>query len=287
MARELKTGWLKIATSGSVVYGKSDGRVIQKDWLLQMAENYNTNVHTAQLWFEHTRFYGSAGKVLALKIEDAVEDQLAGEIHLFAILAPNDALIQNNKQGYYTFCSIEVGEDYLGKGSYFLQGVGVTDEPASAGVSELKFSKQDTPPSYTAQSIEFNASQIEDERNFLNRLLPNKKHPTSFNETSESEPAMNEKQFQAFNQSIENQTAAITALAESFKAKPASEGETPAAAAEPSSEFTALQETITAQSAALEKLTAQFSKLLEEQPGTELEETAGGDAAGRTFKKTL
>ena len=30
MARELKTGWQRIATSGPVVHGKADGRTIEK-----------------------------------------------------------------------------------------------------------------------------------------------------------------------------------------------------------------------------------------------------------------
>lgn len=140
MARELKTGWVCIATSGSVVHGEEDGRVIDKEWLQQMAANYNTKVHTACLWPDHNRFF-SFGKVLALKVEPATEPELKDELQLFAILAPNNSLIQANQGGQYCYPSIEVGENYRGTGTYFLKGLGVTDEPASAGVAELKFSK--------------------------------------------------------------------------------------------------------------------------------------------------
>jgi len=140
MARQLKTGYMCIATSGSVVHGAEDGRTIKKQWLEQMAANYNTRVFTACMWPEHRRYF-SFGTILALKVEPATEPELKGEVQLFAILAPNNALINANAEGQYCFCSIEVGENYRGTGTYFLKGLGVTDEPASAGVTELKFNK--------------------------------------------------------------------------------------------------------------------------------------------------
>ncbi len=142
MAKELKAGWVCIATSGSVVHGEEDGRFIKKEWLQQMADNYNVKTHTACLWAEHERWYGAFGKVLALKAEPATEAELKGELQLFAILAPNNSLIRANAEGRFCYPSIEVGENFRSTGTYFLKGLGVTDEPASAGVTELKFSKK-------------------------------------------------------------------------------------------------------------------------------------------------
>lgn len=105
-----------------------------------MAANYNTRVFTACIWPEHRRFF-SFGTILALKVEPATDPELKGELQLFAILAPNNSLINANAEGQYCFPSIEVGENYCGTGTYFLKGLGVTDEPAAAGVTELKFSK--------------------------------------------------------------------------------------------------------------------------------------------------
>ena len=140
MAGNLKTGWIILATTGPVVHGDEDGRFIKKEWLEDMAEVYNSKVFTAKIWPEHRR-YASAGVVLALKMVAATEPELDGEFHLMGILSPNDWLVQANRAGDYTFPSIEVGENYRGTGKFFLKGLGVTDEPASAGVTELKFSK--------------------------------------------------------------------------------------------------------------------------------------------------
>lgn len=139
MARNLKTSWVSIATSGPVVHGEEDGRFIKKEWLQDMADTYNTKIFTAKIWPEHRRYY-SAGTVLALKVEPAIEPELKGELQLFAILSPSDWLMTANAGGDFTFPSIEVGENFRGTGKYFLKGLGVTDEPASAGVTELKFS---------------------------------------------------------------------------------------------------------------------------------------------------
>ncbi|GLS26166.1 GPO family capsid scaffolding protein [Marinibactrum halimedae] len=137
MARELKTGWVKIATSGATV----DGRVIEKEWLEAMANNYDREVHTAKIWLDHYRFLDNGGKVLALKTEAATNDHLKGEMHLLAILAPNDFLIELNRQGQYVNCSIEVNKNFMdGKFDYYLGGLGATDDQASAGTTELKFS---------------------------------------------------------------------------------------------------------------------------------------------------
>lgn len=140
MARELKTGWVCIATSGMVAFGKEDGRTIEREWLSDMAEVFNTKLFTPMVWPEHRRYY-TLGKVLALKVQEATDPELAGELQLFAILAPNSSWMYANQSGDYLFCSIEVGENFRGTGKYFLKGLGATDEPASVGVTELKFNK--------------------------------------------------------------------------------------------------------------------------------------------------
>lgn len=138
MARNLKTGWVIIATSGQTV----DGREIKREWLEDFAQHYNPNLYKAKLWPDHYRFY-CGGSVLALKTEPAVEPDLEGELNLFAILEPNDWMIEANRAGQYTHCSIEVTEDFMGKGFAYLAGLGVTDEPASVGTQELKFNRAD------------------------------------------------------------------------------------------------------------------------------------------------
>ncbi|MGH1374410.1 MAG: GPO family capsid scaffolding protein [Cellvibrionaceae bacterium] len=138
MARNLKTSWVIIATSGTTV----DGREIDRVWLEEMAEHYNPKVYTAKLWQDHYRFMENGGSVLALKVEPATDPAFEGEIHLMAILAPNDWLIEANRQGQFVHTSIEVSENFMGKGIYYLEGLGVTDTPASAGTTELRFNQR-------------------------------------------------------------------------------------------------------------------------------------------------
>lgn len=138
MARNLKTGWVIIATSGATV----DGRKIEKEWLEDMAKHYNPELYKAKLWPDHYR-YVSGGNVLALKVEPCVQPELEGELNLYAILEPNDWLIEANRVGQYTHPSIEVRENFMGKGFFYLGGLGVTDSPASVGTHELKFSCAD------------------------------------------------------------------------------------------------------------------------------------------------
>lgn len=149
MARQLKTSWMKIATSGASV----DNRTIEKEWLLEMAEHYNPDLYTALIWPDHQRYFSNVGKVLALKTEPATTPGLEGEIHLLAILAPNDGLIEANKRGQYIFTSIEVAPDFRGKGHFYLDGLAVTDSPASAGTSELRFNKSH-PDNYVRAGVE-------------------------------------------------------------------------------------------------------------------------------------
>ncbi|MCO1336014.1 GPO family capsid scaffolding protein [Microbulbifer sp. OS29] len=190
MARNLKTGWVVLATSGSVVHGLEDGRTIEKQWLLDMAETYNTKIHTARIWPDHQRYW-SGGKVLALKAEEAKEPELKGEIQLYGIIAPNDYLISANRNGDYTHPSIEVGEDYRGTGKYFLKGLGVTDEPASAGVSELHFSSNSgkKEKAIVFSGHQFNvAESLEQERGILKRIFSREMHQeNNFSNEQESE----------------------------------------------------------------------------------------------------
>lgn len=182
MAKELKTGWICLATSGAVVYGKADGRQIKKEWLQDMADTFDLSVFTPCLWPDHYRYY-NFGKIVAVKVEPVTSGPLKGELQLFGILCPNDALIVANKEGQYCYPSIEVGENFHGTGKYFLQGVGVTDEPASAGVSELKFKSRMKDPSAqifpgekfnVAESIEQSTAEQEPAwfKSFLSKHLP-------------------------------------------------------------------------------------------------------------------
>lgn len=137
MARNLKTGWVIVATSGET----TDGRKIEKKWLEDMAANYSERLYSAKIWPNHERYYGSQGKVLALKVEPATDPQLKGEVHLMAILAPSENLVYANQQGRLVHTSIEVLKNFANRGFFYLGGLAVTDNPASLGTTELQFSE--------------------------------------------------------------------------------------------------------------------------------------------------
>lgn len=127
---KLKTDFICIATSGYTV----DGRQITTQELHEMAESYDPNHYTANLWLEHRRYF-SCGQVLELK----AEDQENGETKLFAVIAPNQELIDLNLAGQKLFTSVEIMPNFRNTGKAYLYGLGVTDSPASVGTTKLDF----------------------------------------------------------------------------------------------------------------------------------------------------
>ncbi|MBL4761380.1 MAG: GPO family capsid scaffolding protein [Gammaproteobacteria bacterium] len=218
MATQLKTGWLCIATSGATV--DDSGRIIEKEWLNDMAQHYSAKLYTAKIWPDHSRWY-SAGKVLALKVEKATEPGLEDEVQLFAILAPSDTLINANRQGQYSYSSIEVIKNFRNKDHFYLGGLGATDSPASAGTDEMRFSGIKSNDFGDSASIgyfdghKFDLTQcIEEEKEgFLNKYF-NRKKSTNEPEDETMKPEEITALALAFSQALEPQfTALQTAIA--------------------------------------------------------------------------
>ncbi|MFB2831588.1 GPO family capsid scaffolding protein, partial [Aeromonas jandaei] len=136
MSSEVTTGWVCIASSGHT----ATEREIKSEWLIEMASNYDPDFYTATMWPEHSRTE-PMGHVTALKT--AIEN---GITKLFAILKPNLALIEMNKEGKLCFCSIEPRPNFAKSGKMYLAALGLTDTPDSTGTTALKFNAQsDTP----------------------------------------------------------------------------------------------------------------------------------------------
>ncbi|AJI84230.1 TPA: GPO family capsid scaffolding protein [Yersinia enterocolitica] len=132
----LTTTWLCVCAEGKTL----DGRDIERQWILDAVELYNPRMYTAQLWPEHSRTYGPVGQVLELKAEKD-ED---GVLKMFARLCPALSLIAANGEGKLLFTSAEFTEDgnFRGTGKSYLEGMGVTDEPASVYTDQMKFNKR-------------------------------------------------------------------------------------------------------------------------------------------------
>lgn len=139
-----KTKFFRVAVEGATV----DGRVIQREWLEQMAASYDPATYTARINCEHIagyspdRPFNAYGSVLSLKAED-VELTINGEkktlLALYAEVDANDQLVEINKAGQKLFTSCEIHPDFAGEGKAYLVGLAVTDQPASLGTEALKF----------------------------------------------------------------------------------------------------------------------------------------------------
>lgn len=130
-----------IATSGPTI----DGRTITPEWITQMAATYDPKVYTAVANLEHylssvpDSIFGAYGKVLSLSTQEAT---IMGEkkLQLLAVVDANDQLVSMQKAGKKAFCSMEVLNNFIGKGVAYLSGLAFTDTPASIGTESMKFS---------------------------------------------------------------------------------------------------------------------------------------------------
>jgi len=131
--------FFRVATEGAT----TDGREIQREWIEQMAANYNPKKYGARVWMEHIRgltadsIFNALGDVLSVEARE-VED---GKLALFAEIDPTDELKAINKKRQKVYTSIEVNPKFSDTGEAYLEGLGVTDTPASLGTDMLAFSR--------------------------------------------------------------------------------------------------------------------------------------------------
>ncbi|MEZ2603434.1 GPO family capsid scaffolding protein [Kluyvera intermedia] len=124
----------------------TDGREIQREWLVQMAASYNPAVYTALINLEHLKSYAPDstfnryGRVTGLFAEEIKDGPLAGKMALYADIEPTDALVELVKKGQKLFTSMEVSTKFADTGKAYLVGLGATDDPASLGTEMLAFS---------------------------------------------------------------------------------------------------------------------------------------------------
>ncbi|WP_447894220.1 GPO family capsid scaffolding protein [Vreelandella sp. GE22] len=131
--------FFRVATEGAT----TDGREIQRDWIIQMAANYDPKKYGARIWMEHIRgmtadsAFNALGDVLSVESRD-VED---GKLALFAEIDPTDELKAMNKRRQKVYSSIEINPKFGDTGEAYLEGLAVTDSPASLGTEMIKFSR--------------------------------------------------------------------------------------------------------------------------------------------------
>jgi hypothetical protein len=140
-----KTKFFRVAVEGPTV----DGRNIDRDWIDQMAANYDPKTYTARINIEHIAGFtpdppfNAYGDVVALRATD-VELQIDGKPKKLRALEAqfdvNDQAIDVNKKDQKVFTSCEVAPNFAGSGKAGLVGMAMTDTPASLGTERLQFS---------------------------------------------------------------------------------------------------------------------------------------------------
>lgn len=165
-----KSKFFRVATEG----GTTDGRVIERTWLEQIADNYDQDKYGARVWLEHIRGlrpdseFKAYGDVVAVKTEENSE----GKLVLYAQIEPTESLVKLNRDKQKIYSSIEVEPNFSDTGEAYLMGLGVTDTPASLGTEMLSFSanaessplagRKQSETSLFSAAVEFNL-ELEDE----------------------------------------------------------------------------------------------------------------------------
>lgn len=138
----IKAKRFRIAVEGAT----TDGRVISRDWISQMAKNYSPEVYGARINMEHIRGYAADstfrrfGDVTAVEAEEIGDGPLKGKLALFGWIDPTPELVGLTKARQKIYTSIEVNPEFADTGEAYLVGLAVTDDPASLGTEILSFS---------------------------------------------------------------------------------------------------------------------------------------------------
>lgn len=136
-----KSKFFRVAVEGAT----TDGRVIERSWIADIAETYNATVYGARIFMEHLRGifpdgpFKAYGDVTAVKAEEIADGPLKGKLALYAQIEPTPELVAMTKARQKIYSSIEVNPKFADTGRAYLVGMGVTDSPASLGTDMLAF----------------------------------------------------------------------------------------------------------------------------------------------------
>lgn len=214
---ELVTDFVCVATSGKT----ADGREISSADLHAMANSYDPELYTANIWLEHYRFLSNFGQVKELKAVDEGD-----KTKLYARLAPNARLLELNKEGIGLFTSVEITPKFADTNAAYLTGLAITDSPASIGTTQLHFSKRINNDVIVGQSEKLEAESLFTENEEQQELSALKRFFTrlfnSENNNNNEEEPMDKQQFAQLEATI---TAAIAAGFSAMQAKQEAEQE--------------------------------------------------------------
>jgi len=136
----------RVAVEGAT----TDGRTISREWIEQMAKNYDPQLYGARVNLEHIRGavpapaspFGAYGDVLALEAREETTEPHQGKLGLYAQIDPTASLIDLTKARQKIYTSIEVAPSFADTREAYMVGLAVTDSPASLGTEVLSFAAQ-------------------------------------------------------------------------------------------------------------------------------------------------
>ncbi|ORC44365.1 hypothetical protein B2G74_33475 [Burkholderia sp. A27] len=138
-----KSKMFRIAVEGAT----TDGRVIERAWLEQIAANYSATKYGARVNLEHYRGivpdgpFKAYGDVLAVETRE-LDGEFAGKLGLFAQIDPTAELVAMTKAKQKIYTSCEIDPSFADTKQAYLIGLAVTDSPASLGTEILSFAAQ-------------------------------------------------------------------------------------------------------------------------------------------------
>lgn len=139
-----KSKFFRIAVEGAT----TDGRVIERSWISDMAGGYSPATYGARVNLEHFRGilpdgpFKAYGDVVAVKAEEITDGALKGKLALYAQVEPTPELVALTKAKQKIYPSVEVNPKFADTGRAYLVGLAVTDSPASLGTDMLTFAAQ-------------------------------------------------------------------------------------------------------------------------------------------------
>lgn len=138
------TNFFRVAVEGATC----DGRVLERQHIAEMAEQYDPQVYGARVNLEHilgwspNSDFRAYGDVAETKTEEIAEGPLKGKLALLVKVDATDELVELKKKRQKIYHSIEVHPSFADTGRAYLMGLACTDNPASLGTEMMKFCAQ-------------------------------------------------------------------------------------------------------------------------------------------------
>lgn len=170
-----KSKLFRVAVEGATC----DGRTLERQHIVQMAQRFNPTVYGARVNLEHLRGYSPSsdfrayGDVITVKAEEIAEEPLKGKMGLYVQVDATDDLVALKKNRQKIYHSIEVHPSFADTGEAYLMGLACTDSPASLGTEMMQFcannpvnplaSRKHDPACFFTASVE-STMEFEDEQ---------------------------------------------------------------------------------------------------------------------------